>query len=49
MKEVMAGGVVAHNSIVVLMLGELFGRKVTVPPEVQQIGAMGAALWAREL
>jgi predicted CoA-substrate-specific enzyme activase len=48
-KVVMTGGVVDHNPIVARMLSEQLGRKVEVPPAPQSIGALGAALLAREL
>lgn len=48
-KVVMTGGVVDHNPIVKEMLGEALGRKVEVPPHPQVIGALGAALIAKEL
>ena len=48
-KVVMTGGVVDHNPIVRVMLGEALGREVKVPPHPQVIGALGAALSAREL
>ncbi|MCD6292873.1 MAG: ATPase [Deltaproteobacteria bacterium] len=48
-KVVMTGGVVDHNPIVGEMLGEALGRKVEIPPHPQAIGALGAALIARDL
>ncbi len=48
-KVVMTGGVVDHNPIVRVMLGEALGREVGVPPHPQVIGALGAALIAGEL
>lgn len=47
--EVVAtGGVVAHNPTIVEILAEKLGRDVTVPPEPQLTGALGAALSALE-
>ncbi len=43
----MSGGV-AHNQGVVRALSEALGCKVTVPPKPDTIGALGAALIARE-
>ncbi|NPA24595.1 MAG: ATPase [Deltaproteobacteria bacterium] len=48
-KVVMTGGVVDHNPIVARMLRELLEHEVEVPPDPQAIGALGAALIAREL
>ena len=48
-KVVMTGGVVDHNPIVGVMLGEAIGRSVEIPPHPQVIGALGAALIARDL
>ncbi len=48
-KVVMTGGVVDHNPIVGRMLSETLGRKVEIPPHPQVIGALGAALIARDL
>ncbi len=48
-KVVMTGGVVDHNPIVARMMSEQLGREVAVPPDPQLIGALGAALIAREL
>ena len=48
-KIVMTGGVVDHNPIVKEMLGEALGRTVEIPPHPQVIGALGAALTAKEL
>jgi len=48
-KIVMTGGVVEHNPIVARMLGESLGRSVITPPHPQAIGALGAALIARDL
>jgi len=45
---VMSGGVVAHHPLVVTLLGERLGRTVLLPPSPQTIGALGAALLARE-
>ncbi|HPA21016.1 MAG TPA: acyl-CoA dehydratase activase [Verrucomicrobiae bacterium] len=43
-----SGGVVAHNPLLVTLIGESFGRRPFVPPEPQFVGAFGAALFARE-
>jgi len=48
-KVVMTGGVVEHNPIVGRMLGEVLGRSVEIPLHPQVIGALGAALIARDL
>ena len=48
-KVVMTGGVVDHNPIVGVMLGEAIGRSVEIPLHPQVIGALGAALIARDL
>jgi len=45
---VMTGGVVAHNPLLVKLVGEAFGKEVIVPPNPQYIGAFGAALLAQE-
>ena len=45
---VLTGGVVAHNPILVRLIEESFGRQVIVPPAAQHIGALGAALFARQ-
>ena len=46
---VMTGGVVAHNPLLVRLAGEAFGAEPLVPPNAQHVGALGAALVAREL
>lgn len=43
---VLTGGVVAHNSYIIGLFEELLGRPVSVPPEPQLTGALGAALIA---
>ena len=48
-KVVMTGGVVDHNPIVGVMLGEAIGRSVEIPAHPQAIGALGAALIALDL
>lgn len=48
-KVVMTGGVVDHNPIVGKMLGEAIGSRVEIPAHPQAIGALGAALIARDL
>ncbi|MFC1734630.1 acyl-CoA dehydratase activase [Candidatus Hydrogenedentota bacterium] len=45
---VMTGGVVAHNPLLVRMIGESFGTQASVVPDAQFAGALGAALYARE-
>jgi predicted CoA-substrate-specific enzyme activase len=45
---VATGGVVAHHPMVVSLLEEARGIKVTVPPFPQEMGALGAAFAARE-
>jgi predicted CoA-substrate-specific enzyme activase len=45
---VMTGGVVAHNPILAELAGEAFGRTALVPPDAQCVGALGAAILARE-
>ncbi len=44
----MTGGVVAHNSYLVKMTGEIIGRKILVPEHPQLTSAVGAALYAIE-
>jgi predicted CoA-substrate-specific enzyme activase len=46
---VMTGGVVAFHPIVTEIMEREVGTKVKVPPEPQQVGALGAALIARDL
>lgn len=43
----MTGGV-AHNRGVVRVLSEALGTQVAVPPQPDTVGALGAALIARE-
>ena len=45
---VMSGGVAAHNPILVDIISEKLGRQVLTPPEPQLMGAVGAALFARD-
>jgi predicted CoA-substrate-specific enzyme activase len=45
---VMTGGVVAHNPLMARLMGEAFGQPVHVPSQPQLVGALGAALFARE-
>ncbi len=47
-RVVLTGGVAAHNPILAEMLEAQIGRPVTVPPDPQLTGALGAALLARE-
>ncbi len=46
---VMTGGVVAYNSCIIEMTGEMTGVPILVPPLPQFTGAFGAALYAQEL
>jgi predicted CoA-substrate-specific enzyme activase len=46
---VMSGGVVAHNSFLVVMFEEKLDKSIFVPPLPQLTGALGAALFAREV
>lgn len=45
-KLVLTGGVAAHNSCLVTILTEMTGMEVSVPPDPQLTGALGAALYA---
>jgi len=45
---VMTGGVVAHNPVLVDVLGEKIPGPIKVPPNPQLIGAFGAALYGLE-
>lgn len=45
---VMTGGVVAHNAYIVGMAEEIIGRPVLLPEYPQLVGAIGAAIYARE-
>ncbi len=45
---VLTGGVAAHHRTLVELIEEAVGTKVVVPPRAQEIGALGAALAARE-
>ncbi|MFV1964150.1 MAG: acyl-CoA dehydratase activase [Pirellulaceae bacterium] len=45
---VITGGVVAHNPLLAELAEEAFGRPALVPPDAQCVGALGAALLARE-
>jgi len=45
---VMSGGVVAHHPLVVTLLEERLGRPVLLPRSPQTVGALGAALLAKE-
>lgn len=46
---VMTGGVVAHNNYLVKMAEQMLERKILVPDFPQFTGALGAALFAKEL
>jgi activator of 2-hydroxyglutaryl-CoA dehydratase len=45
---VMTGGVVAHNPYLVEMTAEMIERPVRLPELPQFVGALGAALFARD-
>ncbi len=45
---VLSGGVIAHNPILVEIFSEKIGCEVFLPPEPQLMGALGAALHARD-
>jgi predicted CoA-substrate-specific enzyme activase len=45
---VMTGGVVAHNPLLAELAEQYFGQSATLPPEPQLMGALGAALMARD-
>ena len=45
---VLTGGVVAHNAVVVEMIGESCPAQLSLPPDPQLVGALGAALFARK-
>lgn len=47
-RVVATGGVVAHHPMVVELLEKAIGRAVAVPDNAQEIGALGAAVAARE-
>lgn len=47
-RVVMTGGVVEHNAYLVDMTAELIGRPVLLCAHPQLVGAMGAALYARD-
>lgn len=47
-KVVMTGGVVAHNSYLVKMMGKIIEREILVPDYPQLSGAIGAGLYAME-
>jgi predicted CoA-substrate-specific enzyme activase len=46
---VLTGGVVAHNPLLAKLVGEAFGQPPLLPPEPQHAGALGAALFARDI
>ncbi len=46
---VMTGGVVAHNPYLTVLAGDIIGQKIQVPDHPQITGALGAALYAREI
>ena len=45
---VLTGGLIAYNSIIGVILKKEMGVKILIPPNPQLIGAIGAALFARE-
>ena len=47
-RVIMTGGVVTYNSIVAELLSAQAGVEVEVAPHPQEMGAFGAALFARE-
>lgn len=47
-RVIMTGGVVTYNSIVVELLSAQAGAEVVVAPHPQEMGAFGAALFAKE-
>jgi len=42
---VMTGGVVAYNDILIEIMEKMIGKKISIPPNPQLIGAFGAALF----
>ena len=46
---VMTGGVVAYNDIILKILAKHVGKEIFTPPSPQLTGAVGAALFAKEL
>lgn len=48
-RVVMTGGVVEHNAYMVEMVAEMTGRQILLPEYPQLIGAIGAALYARDV
>ncbi|MCX7174679.1 MAG: acyl-CoA dehydratase activase [Proteobacteria bacterium] len=47
-RVVVTGGVVAHNGYLVEMVSEMIGRSVLLAEHPQMVGAVGAALYARD-
>jgi predicted CoA-substrate-specific enzyme activase len=45
---VMTGGVVTYNTIILNILQKHVGEKISTPPKPQLVGAIGAALFAKE-
>jgi predicted CoA-substrate-specific enzyme activase len=45
---VLTGGVAEHSPMLAQILGEKLGTMPLVPPDAQSVGALGAALFARE-
>jgi predicted CoA-substrate-specific enzyme activase len=48
-RVIMTGGVVAHNAIVAELLRARTGVEIEIAPHPQEMGAFGAALFARQL
>ncbi len=46
---VLTGGLIAYNSIIGEILKKEIGVEILIPPNPQLIGALGAALFAREM
>ena len=46
---VMTGGVVAYNDIILKILAKYVGKELFTPPDPQLSGAVGAALFAKEI
>jgi predicted CoA-substrate-specific enzyme activase len=46
---IMTGGVVAYNDIISKILSKHIGKKIFMPPEPQLCGALGAALYAKDI
>jgi activator of 2-hydroxyglutaryl-CoA dehydratase len=46
---VLTGGVAEHCPMLAEILGEKLGAMPLVPPSAQSVGALGAALFAKEI